>query len=175
MLSDMEQATQPSNGASNNLMHSLMRYKRWADADLLDTVIALPALVDAQEGQFVTAIIRHYHTVDCIFRAHLLGIAHEYTSPNPPEPATLPELQERVSATDAWYVDYARNLEQRELGQVLNVRFTDGQQQLLSRSDILLYVSLHGAGHRGQVSLLIRKCGAEPPPDRFTNYLRTTR
>jgi uncharacterized damage-inducible protein DinB len=49
---------------------------------------------------------------------------------------------------------------------------TDGERQVLTRADILLYVSLHGAGHRGQVGLLLRKCGAEPPPDRFTNYLR---
>ena len=27
-------------------------------------------------------------------------------------------------------------------------------------------------GHRGQVALLLLKCGAEPPPDRFTHYLR---
>ena len=153
-------------------MLSLMRYKLWADTDLIDTVSALPVLDTAPEGPYFAAIIRHYHTVDCIFRAHLLGVPHEYTSTNPAEPATLQELQQRVRAIDEWYVDYTRELDERDLGQALQVRFTDGQQQLLTRSEILLYVSLHGAGHRGQASLLLRKCGAEPPPDRFTNYLR---
>jgi uncharacterized damage-inducible protein DinB len=154
-------------------MLSLMRYKRWADADLLKVALALPTSFPAKEAGYVTAIIRHYHTVDCIFRAHLLGIPHDYTSPNPAEPATLAELQQRVSEIDAWYVDYASTLDERSLGEVLNVKFTDGQEQTLTRSDILLHVSTHGAGHRAQVSLFMKLCGVEPPPDRITNYLRS--
>lgn len=150
---------------------SLMRYKAWADADLMRVVLGLSSLGDP-EGGYVTAIVRHFHTVDCIFKAHLLGVPHEYTSTNPSEPNTLAELEPRLSAVDEWYVEYARQLHERDLGQAVQVTFTDGQQQVLTRSEILLYVSLHGAGHRAQVSLLLRKCGAEPPPDRFTNYLR---
>jgi uncharacterized damage-inducible protein DinB len=183
MLSDMEHTTHrpaslPMRAArtasehTSPLLLSLMRYKLWADVDLIDTVLAHPALDAAPEGPYFAAIIRHYHTVDCIFRAHLLGIPHEYTSANPAEPATLTELKPRLRAIDDWYVEYTRELDERALAQPLSVKFTDGQQQVLTRSDILLHVSLHGAGHRGQVSLLLRKCGAEPPPDRFTNYLR---
>ena len=58
------------------------------------------------------------------------------------------------------------------MGRSRQVKFTDGQEQVLTRSDILLYVSLHGAGHRAQVSLFMRMRGLEPPPDRFTNFLR---
>jgi uncharacterized damage-inducible protein DinB len=167
------QRAQPGGAPSaSELMHSLMRYKAWADADLLRAAIALPALGTAPEGGYVTAIIRHFHTVDCIFRAHLLGIPHPYTSPNPPEPATLSELQPRVAEIDAWYVEYVRNLEERALGEVLCVTYTDGEQQLLTRSDILVHVSQHGGGHRAQVGLLFRMLGADPPPDRFTNYIR---
>ncbi|HTV21098.1 MAG TPA: DinB family protein [Polyangiaceae bacterium] len=157
---------------SSDEMLSLLRYKAWADAALLDGVLALPILRTAPEGGYVTAIIRHFHTVDCIFQAHLRGARHEYSSPNPPDPATLAELQPKVRAVDAWYVEYARQLDAADLGQPLHVTFTDGQQQVLTRSEILHYVSLHGAGHRGQVALLLRMCGAEPPPDRFTHYLR---
>lgn len=166
----MEHAT-PSGHTSTSML-SLMRYKLWADADLIATVLAHPALAAVPEAPYFPGIIRHYHTVDCIFRAHLLGIPHEFTSTNPAEPATLLELQPRVQAIDDWYVDYVARVDEHELAQPLQVKFTDGQEQVLTRSEILLYVSLHGAGHRGQVSLLLRKCGAEPPPDRFTNYLR---
>jgi uncharacterized damage-inducible protein DinB len=183
MLSDMEHTThrpasspmRPTRTASEHtptLLLSLMSYKLWADVDLIHAVQALPVLDTAPEGPYFAAIIRHYHTVDCIFRAHLLGIPHEYTSPNPAEPATLAELQSRVRAIDDWYVEYTRQIDEHALAQPLDVKFTDGQQQVLTRSDILLHVSLHGAGHRAQVGLLLRKCGAEPPPDRFTNYLR---
>ena len=159
-------------GQASDLIHSLMRYKMWADAQLMETVLALPALVTAPEGPYVTAIIRHFHTADCVFMAHLLGVAHEYTSSNPSEPATLAELQSRVAAIDEWYVKYTRSLDANDLGQALQVTFTDGQEQVLTRSDILLHVSLHGAYHRGNVGILLKKCGSEPPPDRFTTYLR---
>lgn len=85
---------------SSTMMRSLMRYKRWADADLMQTVLALPPVTGRPEGGYITTIVRHFHTVDCIFRAHLLGIPHGYTSPNPPEPAALSELRECV---DAWF------------------------------------------------------------------------
>jgi len=149
-----------------------MRYKRWADAELLEAAIALPAVFPEPEGGYITAIIRHFHTVDCIFQAHLLGIPHKYISANPAEPGTLSELQRRVGPVDEWYVDYVSKLDERDLGQVLLVKFTDGQEQTLKRSDILIHVSQHGGGHRAQVSLLMQKCGFVPPPDRFPNYLR---
>jgi uncharacterized damage-inducible protein DinB len=153
-------------------MLSLLRYKRWADADLLEAARALPTGFPTKEAGYIAAIIRHYHTVDCIFRAHLLGIPHNYTSPNPAEPATLSELQQRICEIDEWYVDYATKLDERDFADVLHVRFTNGQEQTLRRSDILLHVSQHGTGHRGQVSLFMKLCGVEPPPDRITNYLR---
>jgi uncharacterized damage-inducible protein DinB len=154
-------------------MLTLMRYKRWADAALLEAALALPADFPALEAGYITAIIRHYHTVDRIFRAHLLGISHGFTSPNPAEPATLSELQQRVLETDEWYVDYASKLHERDLAEGLQVTFTDGQQQALRRSDILHYVSLHGGGHRAQVALFMKLRGVDPPPDRLINFLRS--
>lgn len=151
---------------------SLLRYKRWADAALLEAVLAAPGLSSAPEGGYAMAIIRHFHTVDDIFRAHLLGVAHAHGSSNPSEPATLTELQPRVRSLDDWYVAYARGLDERALAEALNVRFTDGREQVLTRAQILHYVSLHGAGHRAQVGLLLRLRGAEPPPDRYVDYLR---
>lgn len=153
-------------------MRSLMRYKQWADADLLRVVLAAPALAGVPEGGYATAIIRHFHTVDCIFRAHLLGVAHGYTSSNPSEPAALSELAPRVLDVDEWYVEYASRIGEQDLAEPLRVTFTDGAAQVLTRAEVLHYVSLHGAGHRAQVSLLLRMRGAEPPPDRYVNYLR---
>lgn len=166
----MEQANQSQ---TSHTLLSLMRYKQWADADLLRAALALPADFPAKEAGYISALIRHYHTVDCIFQAHLLGVPHNYTSPNPAEPATLGELQQRVNAVDAWYVDYTSKLSERELREVLQVTFTDGAQQALRRSDILLHVSQHGTGHRGQVSLFFKLFGLEAPPDRFANFVRS--
>ena len=96
MFTDMQHATQsslslptPARAICTGSMLSLMRYKSWADDDLLKAVSLQPELLGAPEGVYVMAILRHFHTVDSIFRAHLLGVPHPYTSPNPPEPASL--------------------------------------------------------------------------------------
>jgi len=123
-------------------------------------------------GRYVAAIVRHFHTVDCIFRAHLLGVPHGYTSANPTQPATLAELQQRVQALDDWYVEYAQNLDAQRLTESLHVTFTDGSRQWLTRSDMLLHVAQHGAYHRGNLGILLRVAGAGALPDRFTSYLR---
>jgi uncharacterized damage-inducible protein DinB len=159
-------------GRAQQLMFSLMRYKRWADAELMKTVVELPALAGTREEGIVTAVVRHFHTVDCIFKAHLLGVPHEYTSANPAEPATLAELRPRVAAVDEWYVAYTRDLDERDQGEVLNVTFTDGKALALTRLDILLHVTLHGAYHRGNIGVLLKLSGAEPAPDGIPAYVR---
>lgn len=153
-------------------MVSLMRYKQWADAELVTAARGLGWLGRALVGRFVTKIVRHFHTVDSIFRAHLLARPHPFTSANPAEPATLDELAARMRDVDAWYVEYARTLDAGDLGEPLSVTFTDGDRQVLTRSDILLHVSQHGAYHRGNVGILLKLGGAGPLPDRFTSYLR---
>jgi uncharacterized damage-inducible protein DinB len=156
MLIGMERAQSlMSRGAEpSDELVSILLYKRWA-------------------GRYVAAIMRHVHTVDCIFRAHLLGTSHTYTSANPEEPRTLGELDQRMAATDDWYVEYARSLDARRLGEALDVTFTDGDRQRLTRWEVLLHVSHHGAYHRGNVGILLRIAGAGALPDRFTSYLRT--
>jgi uncharacterized damage-inducible protein DinB len=160
--------------APSQEMVALMRYKRWADAELLKAASHLPWLGRWLVGRLVTAIVRHFHTVDCVFRAQLLRVPHAYTSTNPREPKTLGELCTRVAEIDAWYVEYAQNLDATQLGESLDVTFTDGERQVLTRSDILLHVSHHGAYHRGNIGILLRIGGAGALPDRFTSYLRTT-
>lgn len=174
MLKPMEHSQVHTNRAvlPSETMVSLMRYKRWADAELMLAALAMSSFGRVLVGKYVAAIVRHFHTVDCIFRAHLLGVSHGYTSANPPEPATLSELQEHVSATDAWYVAYAQELDARRLTESLDVMFTDGDRQTLTRSDILLHVAQHGAYHRGNLGILLRVAGAGALPDRFTSYLQ---
>jgi uncharacterized damage-inducible protein DinB len=169
----MEQSLVKTNRAAlpSDVMIQMMRYKRWADAELMNAAGSISGFGRALVGRYVVAIVRHFHTVDCIFRAHLLGVAHGYTSANPPEPKSLAELHERVAAIDEWYVEYARELDARHLGEALDITFTDGERQILTRSDILLHVAQHGAYHRGNVGILLRVGGAGALPDRFTSYL----
>lgn len=174
MMNGMEHAQVQVNRAAltSDTMVSLMRYKQWADEDLMHAAAGLSRFGRALVGKYVVAIVRHFHTVDCIFRAHLLGVDHGFTSANPTEPTTLAELHERVVLVDEWYVEYARALDARRLGETLDITFTDGDRQRLTRSDMLLHVAQHGAYHRGNVGILLRVGGAGALPDRFTSYLR---
>lgn len=151
---------------------SLMLYKQWADRELLDAVARLGWLARWTIGRIVRMIIRHFHTVDAIFRAHLLGVPHEYRSANPAEPRHLAELRRAVLDVDAWYVDYVSGLDTRRLSETSVVVFTDGEHQRMTRSEMLLHVALHGAYHRGNVGLLLRLSGIGALPDRLTSYLR---
>jgi uncharacterized damage-inducible protein DinB len=42
----------------------------------------------------------------------------------------------------------------------------------MTRGEMLLHVATHGAGHRGQVALLLQKNAMQPYPDRITDFLR---
>jgi uncharacterized damage-inducible protein DinB len=154
---------------------ALMQHKQWADAELVRVVRGLPWLARLIVGRFVLAILRHAHAVDCIFRAHLLGVAHGYASANPDEPRCLAELEHRVHEVDAWYVAYARALDAGALSTPLSIAFTDGERQTLTRAEMLLHVALHGTYHRGNAGILLRLVGAGALPDRLTSYLRSAR
>jgi uncharacterized damage-inducible protein DinB len=151
---------------------SLMFYKSWADEALLSAVSRLPWLARLLIGPLLIRVIRHFHAVDCIFRSHLLGERHGFASANPEGPITLAALKARVRETDEWYVAYARTLAVQSAEESLDLTFTDGDRQCMTRAQMLLHVALHGAYHRGNADILLRLCGAPVLPDRFTTYLR---
>ena len=54
---------------------------------------------------------------------------------------------------------------------VIAFSFSNGEPGRMTRGEMLLHVALHGAGHRGQVALLLQKNGIQPWPDRITDFL----
>ena len=150
---------------------ALLRYKLWADEHLLAALLARPELEAEPHAVLIREVIGHYHAVDRIFQAHLLGTEHGFTSPRLPETATFAELSKEVARVDRWFVDYALGVDRAALAERLSVRFTDGATRVLTRADVLLYVVQHGTYHRGNVGVLMRMLGLEPAPDRFIDYL----
>jgi uncharacterized damage-inducible protein DinB len=51
------------------------------------------------------------------------------------------------------------------------IAFSNGEPARMTRGEMLLRVATHGAGHRGQVALLLQKNGIQPWPDRLTDFL----
>ena len=156
---------------SANLFQNLMRYKAWANDEILK---ALDAIDSGKYGTLrhrAIRVLNHTHVVDCIFAAHLLGSKHEYSATNTVETPTLDGLGGATRERDKWYIDYVDALPQSQYGELISFRFTDGDAGRMTREEILAHIVNHGAYHRGQVGRLLEEASASVPRDLFTGYL----
>lgn len=115
--------------------------------------------------------LNHIYIVDRIFRAHLFGEEHGYSSARADAVPDLAALQAKVAETDAWYVNYASTITANQLGEVIEFTFTDGQPGPLTREEILLHIITHGSNHRGNVSQILKAISVTLPRDLYTIYL----
>jgi uncharacterized damage-inducible protein DinB len=152
---------------------TLMHQKRWAtdglNAVLSDNFRQLP-----QDDQvLVRRLLDHIQTVDEIFSHNLQARAHGHRAPRSAELPSLDELANKARSTAGWYADYADALEPEEVDEVLVFSFSNGEPASMTRGEVLLHIATHGAGHRGQVALLLQKNGIQPFSDRITDFLQT--
>lgn len=154
----------------------LMRYTQWANQRLHH---ALGGLTDevlhaARPGRpkGMMGTLGHMYVVDLIWKGHLQGKEHGFTSRTMEREVRLPELVSSQAAVDAWYVEYADTLSEEALAQVVDFRFVDGGNGRLSRSDILLHIVNHKTYHRGYVADMLYESGARPPTIDLPVFLR---
>ncbi|MFC3152287.1 DinB family protein [Litoribrevibacter euphylliae] len=152
-------------------MENKFRYKAWANQELLELVAQINK--DTYPEQLTTAVrlLNHTLVVDKIFIAHLQGLAHPFSATNTPETPTLSQLKQRIEETDAWLINYARELSPASLKEDVDFTFTDGVSGQMSRAEILDHLIIHGAYHRGNVGMLLTDCGLNRPADIFTRFL----
>lgn len=157
-------------------LQRLTRYRAWADEALLAAVRALPGheLTAPQPIVFGSLLrtLHHVQAMDAVWRAHLLGEAHGYTTRNPEACPTFEALAERQHALDRWYVDYADALTADAAARVVEFEFIDGGRGALTRCDIVLHVVNHATYHRGHIADMFYRCGATPPVTDLPVYLR---
>ncbi|WP_236904100.1 DinB family protein [Comamonas serinivorans] len=91
----------------------LARYSDWADQTLFSAMAALPAGAIAQPRQtlFQSMIgtLNHNHVVDLIWRAHLLGQTHGFSTRRDVLYPQFTELVAAQTALNQWYLDWAGN------------------------------------------------------------------
>ena len=153
-------------------LRSLFAYKAWADSELLDTLSTLPA-ANADALHACIRTLNHIHVVDRIFRAHLSGEPRPFDATNTKATPTLEQLGRDVRATDAWYLDHVAHASERDLSQVLDFTFTDGDRGRMSREEMLMHIVTHGTYHRGGVGRILAQANVQPPRDIFTTYLHS--
>jgi uncharacterized damage-inducible protein DinB len=150
-------------------LERLFRYKAHSNSEML---AAMRAFDDGSPAKDIAIrILNHTYVADRIFAANLTGTEHGYTSANPGQAPSLEELAAAIKVSDQWYINYVSLLDGADLAEKIDFSFTDGEPGRMSREEMLMHVALHGAGHRGQIGLIMMQHSITPPADRFTSYL----
>lgn len=150
-------------------LERVFSYKAKANSEIL---AAMRQFDDASPAtELAIRVLNHTYAVDRIFAANLQRAEHGYTSPNPLQVPTLEELSEAIKKSDQWYIDYVSRLDETQLAEHIDFTFTDGLPGRMSREEMLMHVTIHGAGHRGEISVIMMQNSVTPPGDGFTSFL----
>ncbi|MGQ0713544.1 MAG: DinB family protein [Gemmatimonadaceae bacterium] len=112
--------------------------------------------------------------------AHVLGAEHVWLARLEQRPAgmavwpelTLDECESVARENARGFRACIGRLTADDLPRTVHYRNSAGREFDSGIEEILLHVALHGAYHRGQVTLLVRDAGAEPAP---TDYIAMVR
>ena len=150
-------------------LERLFRYKARANDEIL---AAMRLFDDASPAKEIAIrILSHTHVVDQIFAANLTGAEHGYISANKSDVPRLEELSSAIKTSDQWYIDYVSRLDNTQLTERIDFTFTDGEPGRMSREEMLMHVTIHGASHRAQVGWIMMENSITPPADGLTSYL----
>jgi uncharacterized damage-inducible protein DinB len=169
ILPDMETNLSGDHDMHNNTLQRLLRYKAWANDELL-TALARLGGESPITGLAIKAL-SHSYIVDRIFAAQMRQTAHAYASANLSEMPTLEDLSADIRKCDQEYINYVSALDRDQLTERIDFAFTDGAPGRMSREEMLMHVITHGIGHRGQVSAVMLLNSVPPAKDGFTTYL----
>jgi len=150
-------------------LERLFKYKAHSNHEILAAMRLFDDVSPAKE--IAIRVLSHTYVVDRIFSANLTGTEHGYASPNTSPAPSLEELSAAIKASDQWYINYVSLLDEAQLAEKIAFSFTDGEPGRMSREEMLMHVAIHGAGHRGQIGLMMMQNSITPPADRFTSYL----
>jgi uncharacterized damage-inducible protein DinB len=150
---------------------TLVHQKRWATNGLNAVIAANLDRIAADDRALILRLLDHIQAVDEIFRHTLDARPHGYRAPRSDEIPSFDALASEARATGDWYAACADTLTPERVDEVMDFSFSNGEPASMTRGEMLLHVSLHAAGHRGQVALLLQKNGIQPYPDRITDFL----
>ena len=154
------------------------RYRRWFEyeKDSHAKVLAAFKSVAASARQtkaFRKAVELAGHIVAArrlwLFR---LGASKEAPTDFFPRGMTLPELAGRFEEIHAAWSDHLARISEDEITSFFEYRSTEGVRYRNTVEDILTQLHGHSLYHRGQIAMLLRSAGAEPPATDFVFWAR---
>jgi uncharacterized damage-inducible protein DinB len=151
----------------------LTRYTAWANSRLFGALAELPQseAVASALGDLVQTL-NHAYVVDLIWKAHLEGERHGFTSRNTEVMPSLGELRDAQALSDGWYIDYAGRISGTAHDEVVHFEFVDGGSGAMTRGDMLLHVVNHKTYHRGYVAQMLYQASLRPPTMDLPVFLR---
>lgn len=153
----------------------LAEYNEWANRVFFAAVAALPEDAPSRRtGSLFGSMIgtlNHNLQVDLIWRAHLQGVDHGFTSRRDVLHAQLEDLAREQSRVDQWYVEWAGAQTPHTLGERVPFKFVSGQPGEMTRGGIFLHVVNHKTYHRGWVAEMFFALGARPPETDLSVFL----
>lgn len=120
----------------------------------------------------MNGVLGHTYAVDLIWKAHLEGKKHGFTSRNFETMPSFDELRGSQREIDEWYISYADGQDERSLSQVVSFNFIGGSPSSMSRGDILLHIVNHKTYHRGYIADMLYESGSRPPTIDLPVFLR---
>lgn len=153
----------------------LVRYNAWADRILFDALAAVP--VEEVHRSRVTLFgsvigtLNHNYQVDLIWKAHLQGKAHGFTSRRDMLYSDLGELRAAQSGVNEWLGAWVEVQRERDLAEVIPIRFISGRTTRMQRGAVLLHLCNHKTYHRGWVGQMFYEFDADPPDMDLSVYL----
>ena len=157
-------------------LRMLSLYSAWANDRLYETLAELPGHELTKPHPIVFGSIlrtlNHVYRMDLVWRAHLQGTSHGFTTRNPDECPPFAELRAARNEIDQWYIKYSDDIQDSRCAEVVNFSFIGGGSGSMSRGDILLHVINHTTYHRGHIGCMIYQVPAEPPTTDLPVFLR---
>lgn len=169
-------AVTPVRASAVQTLRMLVRYKQWANFLTFRQVMALPdgEALKQRATRFGNMVhtLNHVFVVDDIFRHHLEGRKHAYTSRNTETTPPLAELWANVQAMDRWYVDQVEAWSDEDLATTIHFEFVGGGHGAMTREAIVLHVVNHATYHRGFVGDMMYQVPVMPESNDLPVFIR---
>lgn len=166
----------PAGAARPRPLALLTQYKAWADARLYAALAGLAASqLSAPTPVFAGSLLRtlhHVYLIDAVWKAHLLGVPHGYTTRNPESSPPFADLCTRQAQMDAWFADYANALDSTRRDETVRFRFIGGGDGAMTRREIIAHVVNHTTYHRGHMTAMLWMLGVPPPTTDLPVFMR---
>lgn len=145
----------------------LAKYSDWADRTLFKAMQELPedAVVRPRQTLFKSMLgtLNHNLVVDLIWRAHLLGEKHGFSTRRDLLHPTFTALVEAQGDINSWYIAWAKAQTQDTLSETLKFNYVSGKAAEMTRGGMFLHIVNHKTYHRGWIAEMFFEHGMDPP------------